>query len=106
MNMNDKATSDKIERGFADVSPISRRKPNKQSTPNNNNDAPWFLMLLWGWVKKSGKDRSSRVADKYETVLYPQPEEDSKEIEPADSKIESKRNLTSYKSRSSYDEVY
>ena len=90
--MNEKSTTDKFARDFPDSPHIERRKKQKEAQ-NANNDS-WFLVLLCGCFRTNDKKRNSKITDKYESVVYLRPEEDSKEDIPPNRKPDFNKTLS------------
>lgn len=76
--MNDKSTCDKFHKDVCNTSPIQRKK--KATDVNQDAKGSSLLaILLWGCFRSGARKNKFKVKDKYESVLYLQPKEDSKE---------------------------
>lgn len=102
--MNEKTTTEKVNRDNIETSPIHRRKHKNMDRSNTTENNSWLVSLLCAWFKASNKNKR-RVEDKYESILYLQPREDSKDDTPLERKPDFNKALSSGMGKSSNDEL-
>lgn len=102
--MNEKTTAEKVNKDNVETSPIHRRKHKNRERSDTSENTSWFVTLLCAWFKSSNKNKR-RVEDKYESILYLQPREDSKDDTPLERKADFNKALSSGMGKNSNEEL-
>lgn len=103
--MNEKSTCDKYNNQAFTDSPIKRRKSDRSDKEIEASKNSVLLGLLCACFRTSANKKKRKIKDKYESVLYLQPKEDTKEDIPVERKPDFNKSLSNGIERSSVEDI-